>query len=72
MRKWLGAMVTGRTVEYDSVANTFCLPPEHAASLTRAATPNNMAMFMQSVPLLGAVKDGNRAYLPYELTLQES
>lgn len=58
VREWLGAMVTGRIVEYDPVAHTYYLPPEHAASLTRAATPNNMAMFMQYIPLLGAVEDG--------------
>lgn len=58
VREWLGAMVTGRVVDYDSTDNTYHLPPEHAASLTRAATPNNMAMFMQYIPLLGAVEDG--------------
>ncbi len=58
VREWLGAMVTGRIVDYDPIADTYTLPPEHAASLTRAATPNNMALFMQYVPLLGAVEDG--------------
>ena len=57
VREWLGAMVTGRIVEYDATTETYALPPEHAASLTRAATPNNMAMFMQYIPLLGAVED---------------
>jgi 2-polyprenyl-3-methyl-5-hydroxy-6-metoxy-1,4-benzoquinol methylase len=58
VREWLGAMVTGRIVDYNSATDTYYLPPEHAASLTRAATPNNMAMFMQYIPLLGAVEDG--------------
>lgn len=58
VREWLGAMVTGRIVDYDPATDTYCLPLEHAASLTRAATPNNMAMFMQYIPLLGAVEDG--------------
>jgi 2-polyprenyl-3-methyl-5-hydroxy-6-metoxy-1,4-benzoquinol methylase len=58
VREWLGAMVTGRIVDYDASTDTYYLPPEHAASLTRAATPNNMAMFMQYIPLLGAVEDG--------------
>lgn len=57
VREWLGAMVTGRIVEYDATTETYTLPPEHAASLTRAATPNNMALFMQYIPLLGAVED---------------
>jgi 2-polyprenyl-3-methyl-5-hydroxy-6-metoxy-1,4-benzoquinol methylase len=50
-------MVTGHIVDYDPTTVTYTLPPEHAASLTRAATPNNMAMFMQYIPLLGAVED---------------
>ena len=58
VREWLGALVTGRIVDYDPAATTYQLPPEHAASLTRAATPNNMAMLTQYLPLLGAVEDG--------------
>ncbi|MEW6299489.1 MAG: class I SAM-dependent methyltransferase [Thermodesulfobacteriota bacterium] len=58
VREWLGAMVTGRIVAYEPTTDTYALPPEHAASLTRAATPNNLAMFMQYIPLLGAVEDG--------------
>ena len=58
VREWLGAMVTGRIVDYDPDDGTYRLPPEHAASLTRAATPDNMAMFMQYIPLLGSVEDG--------------
>ncbi len=37
VREWLGAMVTGGIVEHDG--ELFRLPPEHAASLTRAAGP---------------------------------
>jgi len=58
VREWLGAMVTGRIVNYDPGEGAYHLPPEHAASLTRAATPDNMAMFMQYIPLLGSVEDG--------------
>ena len=58
VREWLGAMVTGGIVTYDPATQTYLLPAEHAASLTRAATTNNMAMFMQYIPLLGAVEDG--------------
>ncbi len=58
VREWLGAMVTGHIVEYDLATDTYSLPPEHAASLTRAATPNNLAMQAQYIPLLGAVEDG--------------
>jgi hypothetical protein len=31
VREWLGAMVTGRIVEYDPDNQTYWLPPEHAA-----------------------------------------
>ena len=58
VREWLGAMVTGHIVEYDPATDTYFLPAEHAASLTRAATPNNLAMQAQYIPLLGAVEDG--------------
>ena len=57
VREWLGAMVTGRIVEYDAGAHTYFLPPEHAASLTRDARPGNMAVTCQWIPLLGSVED---------------
>src|SRR5688572_11527366 len=31
VREWLGAMVTGRIVNFDFVEGTYHLPPEHAA-----------------------------------------
>lgn len=57
VREWLGAMVTGGVVEYDPTARTYRLPPEHAALLTRAASPNNLAASMQWVAVLGGVED---------------
>lgn len=57
VREWLGAMVTGSIVEYDAGTATYRLPPEHVACLARAATPNNLAVFAQYIPLLGAVED---------------
>ncbi len=57
VREWLGAMVTGRVIEYDTAEKTYVLPPEHAAFLTRAASPNNLAVTMQFIPLLGAVEE---------------
>src|SRR5688572_10481997 len=41
VREWLGAMVTGRVVDYEPAGRTYRLPPEHAAWLTRAAGLNN-------------------------------
>ena len=57
VREWLGAMVTGRIVEYNPANETYVLPPEHAALLTRAASPNNIAVTMQFIPLLGSVEE---------------
>ncbi len=57
VREWLGAMVTGGIVEYDAGSSTYALPREHAASLTRAAGPDNVAAFTQYISLLGAVED---------------
>jgi len=57
VREWLGAMVTGRIVDFDYIAGTYQLPPEHAALLTRAAFPNNLAVTMQFMPLLAAVEE---------------
>ncbi len=57
VREWLGAMVTGKVVEHDPERDTYSLPPEHAAWLTRAAAPDNIAAFAQYIPLLGTVED---------------
>jgi SAM-dependent methyltransferase len=56
VREWLGAMVTGRIMEYDAAARTYRLPREHAASLTRASGPDNLAELAQIVALLGQVE----------------
>jgi len=57
VREWLGAMVTGGIVEYDAATGAYELPAEHAAFLTRAAAPDNLAVTTQFVALLGAVED---------------
>lgn len=57
VREWLGTMVTGRIVEHDPAAGTYRLPAEHAASLTRAAGPDNLAQVAQFLPILAAVED---------------
>jgi 2-polyprenyl-3-methyl-5-hydroxy-6-metoxy-1,4-benzoquinol methylase len=58
VREWLGAMVVGRVVEHDPEDATYQLPQEHAAFLTRAASPDNMAAIAQYIPLMGSVEDG--------------
>lgn len=57
VREWLGAMVTGDIVRYDPAEGTYWLPDEHAALLTQAETPDNLAAFTQYIPLLGSVED---------------
>jgi 2-polyprenyl-3-methyl-5-hydroxy-6-metoxy-1,4-benzoquinol methylase len=57
VREWLGAMVTGRFVEYAPATGTYSLPAEHAAFLTRDASPNNLAVTAQFIPLLATVED---------------
>ncbi|MHA2142867.1 MAG: hypothetical protein ACXADD_15385 [Candidatus Thorarchaeota archaeon] len=56
VREWLAAMVVGRIVEYDSVSESYTLPQEHAAFLTTASGPNNMARSAQVIPLLATVE----------------
>ncbi len=57
VREWLGAMTAAKIVTHDSAAGTYALPAAHAACLTRAAAPDNLAMFGQYMGVLGAVED---------------
>lgn len=72
VREWLGAVVTGQIVEYNPTTKTYRLPPEHAAFLTRAAGPNNLAAFTQFFALMGEVEQDvvasfrNGGGVPYE------
>lgn len=56
VREWLGAMVTGRIIDHSPDDETYSLPPEHAAWLTRRAGTNNMAMQTQYIPMLAQVE----------------
>ena len=57
VREWLGSMVTGKIVEYDSKNGTYKLPPEHAAAITRAAGIDNLATTAQYLSLCGEVEE---------------
>ncbi len=57
VREWLGALTTGGIVQHDGDALTFSLPAEHAAWLTRAAGPANLAAQTQFIGLLAGVED---------------
>lgn len=56
VREWLGAMVTSRIVQHDAASETYVLPKEHAAWLTRAAGLNNLALQTQYLPLMATVE----------------
>jgi SAM-dependent methyltransferase len=57
VREWLGAMTTGRIVDHEGETGTFSLPASHAAWLTRAGGPDNLAISAQYVGLLALVED---------------
>ena len=57
VREWLGTMTTSEVVEHNQEDQTYSLPTEHASFLTREATPENIAVFAQYIPLLGTVED---------------
>lgn len=72
VREWLGAMTTGRVVELDPETGRFSLPREHAAWLTRDASPDNLAVEAQWITTLSTVEDDivqcfvNGGGVPYE------
>ncbi|MFC8659400.1 class I SAM-dependent methyltransferase [Streptomyces parvus] len=57
VREWLGGVTVGGIVAYAPADGTYRLPPEHAASLCRAAGPDNVASFLQDLALFGLVED---------------
>jgi 2-polyprenyl-3-methyl-5-hydroxy-6-metoxy-1,4-benzoquinol methylase len=56
VREWLAGMTVGGIVEHDPEAGTFVLPAEHAACLTRAAGPDNLASFAQYAALFAPLE----------------
>lgn len=56
VREWLAGLVAGRIIEYNPLDKTYTLPGEHAAMLTRAAGPNNLAVLAPFVPQFGAIE----------------
>src|SRR5688572_27113449 len=72
VREWLGAMTTAGVIEVDAASERFHLPDEHAASLTRSAGADNVAVFAQYVAILGQVEEDilecfrNGGGVPYE------
>lgn len=56
VREWLGGMASGQVVDYDAATQTYSLPSDRAAVLTRAAGPDNLARVAQFVSLIGEVE----------------
>jgi 2-polyprenyl-3-methyl-5-hydroxy-6-metoxy-1,4-benzoquinol methylase len=57
VREWCNALTVGQILTYDPATATYALPPAHAASLTRAAGPGNLAAFTQFISLMGSVEN---------------
>jgi 2-polyprenyl-3-methyl-5-hydroxy-6-metoxy-1,4-benzoquinol methylase len=57
IREWLGAMVTGNIIEYDSLTGKYFLPKEYSTFLTRKSGIDNLAVLAQYVSLMGNVED---------------
>lgn len=56
VREWLNALVAAKVIEFDRPQQAYRLPAEHAALLTHAATPNNLASVAQWIAVLGYVE----------------
>lgn len=57
VRECLGALVTGGLVHYEAENQRYTLPAEHAAFLTRAGSPHNLAVLSQFLTVFGSVED---------------
>ena len=56
VREWLGAMVTGKIIEYDSINDKFWFTKEKSQYLTRENNIYNFAASMQWIPILSQVE----------------
>lgn len=52
VREWLAALTVAGVVEHDAPSRTYRLPAAHAAVLTRAAGPDNLARLCRYIPML--------------------
>ncbi len=58
VREWLNAMTAARVVVHDPEEVTYSLPGEHAAWLTDAAGPDNLARLTVMLPMIAEVEQG--------------
>jgi len=57
VREWLATMVTSGVVDYDAAVRQYALPAEHAAFLTRASVPDNIAVTAQFIGVAASVEE---------------
>ncbi len=57
VREWLGVLVTSRVVDYEPDKRNYTLPAEHAAFLTRAASPDNLAVTSQFIGVAASIEE---------------
>ncbi|MFY7066682.1 class I SAM-dependent methyltransferase [Nocardiopsis changdeensis] len=57
VREWLAGATMARVVEHDPRTGTYLLTSEHAACLTRAAGPGNLARLLPVLSMLARVED---------------
>jgi len=56
VREWLAGMTVAGLLRLDTTTRRYSLPAAHAAWLTTAAGPNNLARMMQFLPMLAEVE----------------
>ena len=57
VREWLGAMVTGKIIDYDSKNKTYSITEKKLKLLSRDSGDYNFASSMQWIPALSYVED---------------
>ncbi len=57
VKEWLGAMVTGKIIDYDPLRKTFHLPNDKAQYLTAKNNVYDFSASMQWIPILAQVED---------------
>lgn len=57
VHEWLAVLVTSGVVEFEPETQSYSLPREHAVFLTRAASPDNVAVAAQFIPVAASVEE---------------
>ncbi len=55
IREWLAVMVVSQILTYNPADQTYYLPAEHAACLTRTSSAGNHAVYAQFIPLVAGI-----------------